>query len=502
MAAGYNLKEGKYDQTYKSAKDIKNTLELFFEKSSKKESTYKYAMFKAIIDNVDAATDKTYKISFDQLFARFSEIYWVLVFKYKIPQKAPSVKAPQTLAEKIIEETVAKYKIRRKTEFRDLSGNIQREVIQQMKKKCSKYVLGALYAETNQLLYSFSKEKEWVKLNPLVVDYIQKHENAIQLQNYQAWGRFYSNVIFLEEKEEGYYRRLLKREFGDNTVICIAPLISDVKKKASSTKSVKDVKKTPDGYDSDIAVKARKVLAKYPDLGLYLAQVCEKTGGDKEKVRIVLDNSFWSRRDGSRYFYIDVADSEIVAEAMFGEEILLSEIDDMTDVESEDIDPEKLRLLEDPELLIKKLKKEKGITPESKVTTSSKDQRMAENTGKISTASAQKRWDREEVVILVTEYFRTKAMSAEKIKESQRKISAFLRKREEQLSGVLVDDTFRNFAGIRMQSGRIRCLDPETKYSGMQGTKLQAEIVQEYFDNPQKLKSEAKAIVEKYSGSL
>ena len=187
---------------------------------------------------------------------------------------------------------------------------------------------------------------------------------------------------------------------------------------------------------------------------------------------------------------------------MFGEEILLSEIDDMTDVESEDIDPEKLRLLEDPELLIKKLKKEKGITPESKVTTSSKDQRMAENTGKISTASAQKRWDREEVVILVTEYFRTKAMSAEKIKESQRKISAFLRKREEQLSGVLVDDTFRNFAGIRMQSGRIRCLDPETKYSGMQGTKLQAEIVQEYFDNPQKLKSEAKAIVEKYSGSL
>lgn len=276
MAAGYDLKEGKYDQTYKSAMDIKNTLTLFFEKTSKKESTYKYAMFKAILDNVDAATDRTYKISFDQLFTRFSEIYWVLAFEHKIPQKAPSVKTPQTLAEKIIGETVAKYKIRRKTTFRSLSGNIQREVIQRMKHKCSKYVFGALYAETNQLLYSFSKEKEWIKLNPLIVNYIRKHEKTIQLKNYQAWGSFYANVILLKEKDEGYYRRLLKREFGDNSVLSIAPLISEVKKKPSVEQVVKTSVKISDEYDVNIAAKARNILSQYPDLGLYIAQICEK----------------------------------------------------------------------------------------------------------------------------------------------------------------------------------------------------------------------------------
>ena len=497
MAAGYDLKEGKYDQTYKTAKDIKNTLELFFEKSSRKESTYKYAMFKAIIDNVDAATDKTYRISFDQLFARFSEIYWVLVFKYKIPQKVQSVKTSQTLAEKIIEETVAKYKIRGKTEFRTLSGSIQRELILKMKKNCSRYVFGALYAETNQLMYSFSKEKEWVKLNPLVVDYIKKHENAIQSQNYLAWGRFYSNVISLGEKDEGYYRRLLKREFGDNTVVYLAPLASGVKKKVSPLKSAKNTNKTPDGYDAEIAVKVRKVLAQYPDLGLYLAQICEKISGDKEKVRIVLDNSFWSRRDGSRYFYIDVADSEVVAEGMFEEDILPFEMSNEYEPESDDIDLEKLKLLDDPELLIKQLKKEKGIIPERK-TIDLKNEETIEKEGRISTASTQKKWDREEVVILVTEYFRTKTMSAEKIKEGQEAISVFLRKREEQLSGVPVDDTFRNFAGIRMQSGRIRCLDPETRYSGMQGTQLQKQIVEEYLSNPQSIIDEAKEIYKKY----
>lgn len=55
-------------------------------------------------------------------------------------------------------------------------------------------------------------------------------------------------------------------------------------------------------------------------------------------------------------------------------------------------------------------------------------------------------------------------------------------------------EIFRDFAGIRMQSGRIRCLDPETQYSGMKGTKLQKVVVQEYLDNPQALIEEAAEI--------
>ena len=110
----------------------------------------------------------------------------------------------------------------------------------------------------------------------------------------------------------------------------------------------------------------------------------------------------------------------------------------------------------------------------------------------------QRKWDREEVVILVVEYFRTKNLSSEEITKTHHRISNFLRRREEILTGAPVSDIFRNYAGIYMQSGRIRCLDPETHYSGMQGTKLQKKIVQEYLANPKQITDEAEKIYEKY----
>lgn len=116
----------------------------------------------------------------------------------------------------------------------------------------------------------------------------------------------------------------------------------------------------------------------------------------------------------------------------------------------------------------------------------------------MSESHLQKKWVREEVVILITEYFRTKNLSKEEIDKSYHQISKLLRRREEILTGTVVSDVFRNYAGIRMQSGRIRCLDPETKYFGMQATKLQKEVVQEYLVNPQELIREANQIYANY----
>lgn len=110
----------------------------------------------------------------------------------------------------------------------------------------------------------------------------------------------------------------------------------------------------------------------------------------------------------------------------------------------------------------------------------------------------QRKWIREEVVILVVEYFRTKNCSNEEIEKTQKMVSDFLRKREEIITQKPVSDIFRNYAGIHMQSGRIRCLDPYTEYSGMHGTKLQKEVVQEYLVNPKALTEEAELIYEKY----
>lgn len=118
--------------------------------------------------------------------------------------------------------------------------------------------------------------------------------------------------------------------------------------------------------------------------------------------------------------------------------------------------------------------------------------------GKMSKKCTERKWVREEVVILVVEYFRTKNLSSDEISQTHQEISDFLRKREEILTGASVSDIFRNYAGIHMQSGRIRCLDSETHYSGMQGTKLQKEIVQGYMTDPAALIAEADWIYDKY----
>lgn len=118
--------------------------------------------------------------------------------------------------------------------------------------------------------------------------------------------------------------------------------------------------------------------------------------------------------------------------------------------------------------------------------------------GSMTESSQQRKWVREEVVILVTEYFRTKNLSPKEIEENHQRISDFLRKREKSLTVTPISDVFRNYAGIRLQSERIRCLDPETHYTGMQGTKLQRKIVQEYLDDPDKMIEEAEAIYDKY----
>lgn len=117
---------------------------------------------------------------------------------------------------------------------------------------------------------------------------------------------------------------------------------------------------------------------------------------------------------------------------------------------------------------------------------------------KMSESKVQREWQREEVVILVTEYFRTKNLSSDEISKSHETISRFLRQREEIITGKPVSNVFRNYAGVHMQSGRLRCLDPDTNYSGMQGTKLQKKVVQEYLTNPQKIIAEANVIYKRY----
>lgn len=118
----------------------------------------------------------------------------------------------------------------------------------------------------------------------------------------------------------------------------------------------------------------------------------------------------------------------------------------------------------------------------------------------MSQSQKQRKWEREEVVILVTGYFRTKNLTRVERDASFRVISEFLRRREEKLTGTPVSPIFRDYAGICLQSARVKSLDPSMESNGMHGTKLQQEVVREYLRNPQKICEEAEQIIKKYNG--
>ena len=498
MAAGFDLKEGEYDQTLRSSNEIQEVLAQFLVNKSRKASTYKYAMFKSIMDCLHLAKNKTYKLSFDLLFSRFAEIYWVLVFNYNIPQKELSITASKTLAEQIVLELAGTYKIQNRMEYDELPDSIRFELVNQMKKRCTRYVFGALYAETYRVLYSFSKEKEWIMVNPQIVDFLKINEDEIQKQNYKAWGDYYVEIGVNNGKESIYFQRLLKREFGNNRVLLIT-------QPTPTKKSLVKQRITGEKDEAEIVQNLRMMLSKYPDLGLYLAQFCDKLNYERDEVKQILENSFWCRKVGSRYYYNNDSDVDLIEKVLFEEEIVNDDEPAGNIIQESDLEvnPEYFKLLSDPEELIKKLKREKGIVKQGdrekkqQLTITAKQRNIKVNKSSKKPSAAE--WDREEVIIIVADYYRTKNMPFIDIMASQKRVSEFLRKRREHITGETVDDSFRSAASIFKQYSKLRGVDPEIGYSKMQGTKLQKRVMKEYIENPEKFDKEAAAIYKKYN---
>lgn len=115
----------------------------------------------------------------------------------------------------------------------------------------------------------------------------------------------------------------------------------------------------------------------------------------------------------------------------------------------------------------------------------------------------QQKWGRKEVILLVTEYFKTKTMTKIDQENSIENMSKVLRNRAK-IMNLKIDERYRNITGIRMKFGNIKSLDPEMidqGYIGLQNaSKLDKEIVNEYLKDPKKIIAEANIVSMKYEG--
>lgn len=224
--SGYDLKEGYYDPREVSDDELWSAFSCVFSSRSRNDSSYKFGFLKSIIDNL-YNVDADLKLSFDQLFSKFAEIYWNLILKYDLRQKARTNDNKKSRIEQILLNAKEKYQIIEIIPFESLSHQMMIEISYQVKIKCKTYVIGALFEDTKRLFYSFSKKEEWIQINRQMYEFLCKHKIVIEKLNYYEWARFLEKVnedksvdhmlTKIEESSKrnnlSYYRQILFEEF-------------------------------------------------------------------------------------------------------------------------------------------------------------------------------------------------------------------------------------------------------------------------------------------------
>lgn len=239
--AGFDLKEGEYEEKTASDDELWSAFAWVFSSKSRNDSSYKYGFLKSIIDNL-YNVDVDLKLTFDQLFSKFAEIYWNLILKHGLRQKAATNDNRETYLEQVLYSAVDKYKIYEPIPYESLTTEMMIEISHQVKIKCKKYVVGALFEDTKRLFYSFSKKGEWIKINPIMYEFICKHKLVIEKLNYYEWARFLekineenvANKLLYKIDESAKrnnlsaYRQILYEEFESrNCFYCGKPLRFD-----------------------------------------------------------------------------------------------------------------------------------------------------------------------------------------------------------------------------------------------------------------------------------
>lgn len=189
--AGSALKEGTFLKGKYTEDEIRDAITSVFATSSKKDSSYKFVFLKAIIDCMYNVEDG-FKLSFEQLFQRFTEIYWPVVVGYDLHQKVGVDSL--SYVEQILIDAASTYGLGVNSKFTDLTKNQQRDIVKAVKQKCKINVVGALYGDTKGIFYSFSRKDEWIDINPLVFHFLMKNGDEIQEINYKAWAEFMDRV--------------------------------------------------------------------------------------------------------------------------------------------------------------------------------------------------------------------------------------------------------------------------------------------------------------------
>lgn len=180
MAEGWKLNEGSVTYEVVSEDQLWTVIVKTLSSKSMKTTTYKFALLRAILENL-YKTSFNLEITFTQLAQSFAKLYWNLVVRKGYSQ------GHNAQIEKELRESQLIFNIPEGLSFDSIKENQQQEIIKKIENKIiNRYVVGALFEDTNRIIYSFSKKEKKITLTQSSLEFLLKHQTTIfKLVNYE-----------------------------------------------------------------------------------------------------------------------------------------------------------------------------------------------------------------------------------------------------------------------------------------------------------------------------
>lgn len=231
--SGWELREGTLNKDYLDDDEYWSLFYYVFSDSCKKTNTYKFALIKSICDQIYdlAETDNGYYLTYDEMFAKFTENYWNLVLKYGIRQMTYNGKSRYSKVERIILSACKTYDIPAEAPFQSVNEVQRIKIVKEVSKECRNCVIGALYNDFDGNLYSFSRTDNCIVISKGAYAFISKSKAGIEKMNYYSWAKFLEktndeyilthlldrlDLATPQRKDLSVYREVLYKEFQED----------------------------------------------------------------------------------------------------------------------------------------------------------------------------------------------------------------------------------------------------------------------------------------------
>ncbi|MET3682778.1 hypothetical protein ABID56_000868 [Alkalibacillus flavidus] len=206
----HKLKVGELREEYLIEEDIWRVFTVVLSNKSAKSATYKYALIKAMIENL-YQVNHHHELNYDQLAYSFAKIYWNLIIHHGLVKQNSSDRRARVVTEML--DFQHKHGIPSDFSFDKIKASLQLKLVSKIKSVMKINVFGALYGDTNALFYEFDHRTEYFRFHSTVHEFMLKYQRLIvNLTNYHMAKMIeelneYPSTSYLLDKVESIAKR-------------------------------------------------------------------------------------------------------------------------------------------------------------------------------------------------------------------------------------------------------------------------------------------------------